>query len=132
MLEGSFFKIISSEVIPAGDDQPSAEHIRVRVELDPNHRIYAGHFPGNPVVPGVCQVQMAKEALEMVKNTKGMLVSGDNIKFLNMIVPSDHPALLIDYIVKNPGDGNLSYNATISDAGKVFMKFRGILCTKPY
>jgi 3-hydroxyacyl-[acyl-carrier-protein] dehydratase len=31
------------------------------VRLNANHFIYAAHFPENPVTPGVCITQIAKE-----------------------------------------------------------------------
>lgn len=27
-----------------------------KVELNPNHSIYTGHFPNQPIVPGVCNL----------------------------------------------------------------------------
>jgi 3-hydroxyacyl-[acyl-carrier-protein] dehydratase len=131
MLQGEFFNIISSEMLPAAAATPGAESFRVRVRLDPTHPIYSGHFPGNPVVPGVCQVQMVKETLETLKKVKGLLVGGDNIKFLKLIVPSEHPVLVIDYTVKEAVDENIGFTAVLSDESAVFMKFRGTLCTKP-
>ena len=31
----------------------------VWVEIDPTHPIFEGHFPDQPVLPGVCMVQIA-------------------------------------------------------------------------
>jgi 3-hydroxyacyl-[acyl-carrier-protein] dehydratase len=132
MLQGEFFKIISSETLPDGSSATGTLAMRTVVRLDPGHRIYHGHFPGNPVVPGVCQVQMAREVLESVMNVKGMLVSGDNIKFLNIIDPAEHPVLTIDYTIKDPVGDNLPFSAILRDDSMIFMKFKGILCTRQY
>ena len=32
--------------------------------IDRNHRIFNGHFPAVPIVPGVCMMQMMKEIME--------------------------------------------------------------------
>jgi 3-hydroxyacyl-[acyl-carrier-protein] dehydratase len=132
MLQGEFFNIISSEWLPAGAARTGVETISVRAELDPGHPIYGGHFPGNPVVPGVCQVQMVKEALETVKKVRGLLVAGDNIKFLKLIVPAEHPVLTIDFTVKPQEEEKIGFSAVISDETAVFMKFKGTLCIRPY
>ena len=132
MLQGEFFKIISSELLPDGATISGSQSISALVSLDPGHPIYGGHFPGNPVVPGVCQVQMVREALEILMDVKGMLVAADNIKFLNMIVPSEHPVVAIDYTVKPPETGNLHFSAILRDNETIFMKFKGTLCIKPY
>ena len=42
----------------------SNEIINAQLQLNPAHRVFEGHFPGQPVVPGVCMVQMIKEILE--------------------------------------------------------------------
>ena len=34
------------------------------IELNPQHFIYKAHFPGEPITPGVCIMQIAKELLE--------------------------------------------------------------------
>ena len=40
------------------DNYLSAEdRLAFRVRLDAAHPVYAGHFPGNPVLPGVCTLQ---------------------------------------------------------------------------
>ena len=35
-----------------------------RITLNPAHPIFAGHFPGNPITPGVCMLQIIKELTE--------------------------------------------------------------------
>ena len=34
------------------------------IELNPQHFIYKAHFPTEPITPGVCIVQIAKELLD--------------------------------------------------------------------
>ena len=34
------------------------------LQLDASHVIYQAHFPGEPITPGVCIIQIAKELLE--------------------------------------------------------------------
>lgn len=40
------------------------ESILSIVSVDAGHKIFEGHFPGQPVLPGVCQIQLIKELLE--------------------------------------------------------------------
>jgi len=130
MLQKDFYTILSSEFLPVENQTiPGTESFRIRVHLDPGHRIYQGHFPGSPVVPGVCQIQMVKEGLENMKQVYGMLTVADNVKFLNMIIPSEHPDLTIEYTVKPPSDPDICFSAIIRDGETVFLKFNGTLCT---
>jgi 3-hydroxyacyl-[acyl-carrier-protein] dehydratase len=131
MLEGDFFHILSRQGPDADPSVPGTRNLKVTVRLNPAHRIFEGHFPGNPVVPGVCQIQMAREALESSLGRKGALTWGDQVKYLSLIVPQQHPVLDINYKIREPEPGHLDYSAVISEHETVFFKFRGILCIKP-
>ena len=52
-----------------------------------SHRIFEGHFPGVPVVPGVCMMQMVKEILEFRLKRKFLIRTADQVKFLAVINP---------------------------------------------
>lgn len=62
---------------------------RCRVRMNPAHRIFAGHFPGNPVVPGACLLQMALEILEKHLGRKLFLQKAPDIKFKVSVKPED-------------------------------------------
>ena len=51
----SLYKVIS-------DTRSETGHV-FSIELDPEHFIYKAHFPGEPITPGVCIMQIAKELL---------------------------------------------------------------------
>ena len=53
MLLENFYKIIH---IKEREDGKQA----IEIELNPGHVLYQGHFPGQPVVPGVCTLQIIK------------------------------------------------------------------------
>lgn len=57
--------------------------------LNPESVIYQAHFPGDPITPGVCIVQMGKEILEDATGMKMEIVSVKNVKFLSIISPDD-------------------------------------------
>lgn len=89
-----------------------------------DHEVFAGHFPGQPVVPGACLLQLVKEVLEETLATNLQLKKAGQLKFINMIVPGDNHLVL-----------NLSYklieNSVFSVTGKltnsevVCFKFQG-------
>lgn len=57
--------------------------------LNPESVIYQAHFPGEPITPGVCIVQMGKEILEDATGMKMEITSVKNVKFLSIISPDD-------------------------------------------
>jgi 3-hydroxyacyl-[acyl-carrier-protein] dehydratase len=95
-------------------------------KLDPAHPIFKGHFPDNPIVPGVCQVQMITESLQSVTGKKIYLKEADNIKFLSMINPVETETLIIDLALKLLPDHMFSVQATLSAKDQVYFKFKGI------
>ena len=70
MLEGFLYKVISKE-----------EGCAV-VRMLPESPIYAAHFPGFPVTPGVTLVQIALDLMEKP------LLSAKDIKFVVPVIPS--------------------------------------------
>ena len=54
------------------------------IRLLPESPVYKGHFPGYPITPGVCLVEIA---LELMGNVQ--LVGAKNIKFTSPIIPAE-------------------------------------------
>ncbi len=68
---------------------------RFVLALNPSCFIYQAHFPGEPITPGVCIVQMGKELLEELleehlQKKVGLEISKvKNVKFLSVISPNE-------------------------------------------
>jgi 3-hydroxyacyl-[acyl-carrier-protein] dehydratase len=84
-LKDNFFIIQSAEI--------DAHKIIAYLQLMQAHTIYQGHFPGQPVVPGVCMLQMIKEIIEMQTGNNIQLINAADIKFLQVINPLENPLL---------------------------------------
>jgi 3-hydroxyacyl-[acyl-carrier-protein] dehydratase len=122
MLAGPFYNVYAFS-----DEQPAEGQFSVTagISLDPGHAIYQGHFPGNPVVPGVCQIQMVKELVEMTVDLALKLVESDTVKFLSMIVPQQNPQLQCNLLIKKISDRHYTATASIGSGETVFLKFKG-------
>lgn len=57
------------------------------VRLLPECPVYGAHFPGNPVTPGVCVIDIATELLELHAGCRFGLVAVTNAKYLELINP---------------------------------------------
>jgi 3-hydroxyacyl-[acyl-carrier-protein] dehydratase len=71
------------------------------IRLFPGHIVYAGHFPGHPVTPGVIQLQIVHELLERHFGKRMRLITVDNCKFLKIVNPDEQRQIQIsiDYVV---------------------------------
>lgn len=63
--------------------------------LNKDHDIFKGHFPGNPVTPGVCMMQIVKELTEEFIGRKLFLKTASNVKFMAIINPFETPELMM-------------------------------------
>ena len=99
--------------------------ITLQIELNSGHPIFRGHFPGNPVLPGVCTVQIIKEVLENQLKRNLNLKKAGTIKYLSFINPEMNRLISIDLQVKEGEDGKLICNASVFHEATVFCIFRG-------
>ncbi|WP_438710411.1 3-hydroxyacyl-ACP dehydratase [Aquimarina muelleri] len=67
----------------------------VTITINKNHKIFKGHFPGNPVTPGVCMIQIIKELVEGIVEEELFMESSSNIKFMAIINPEKNPDLVL-------------------------------------
>ena len=84
-----------------------ADDLGATVRLLPESAVYAGHFPGYPITPGVCLVQIALELIAEMAGQAGhdeknemagqaghddkavRLVAAKNIKFTSPVFPAE-------------------------------------------
>lgn len=60
-----------------------------QVKFNPDCLIYQSHFPGNPITPGVCLIQMASEILELEYHHTYDLSLLKSIKFKKIVRPGE-------------------------------------------
>lgn len=73
------------------DTDTAANAIRIALEAD--NCIYKAHFPGQPITPGVCIIQIATELFSCLMDCKLELIEVVNAKFLAVINPLETPAV---------------------------------------
>ena len=71
----------------------------VRVELLPSHPIYAGHFPEQPVVPGVCTLTIIKECIEKVLGRSTSYASIKECKYMSALIPDENLYITISITI---------------------------------
>ena len=106
-------------------------HYAFRVRLDASHPVYRGHFPGHPVLPGVCTLQLVRECLNRGTGRRFRYAAIRECKFLGMVVPQADELLEIDIRVGDDTPEGTRLSCTITNHGKTVLKLRGTVCEMP-
>lgn len=107
MLLKNFYKIISLE-------NTADSKYKAVILINEEHDVFKGHFPGNPIMPGVCMMQIIKELTEQITGSSLFMQSLSNVKFMALINPFQTPELLLELDVTTTEDNlikvkNVSY-----------------------
>lgn len=97
----NLYHIVSKDVVDVS--------IRYNIHLDAGHFIYQAHFPDEPITPGVCIIQIAKELLEEHLGIGLEIQKVKNVKFLNVISPLATPNVTYVFEKIMPDDSEKTY-----------------------
>ena len=98
--------------------------IKALLSIDQNHDIFKGHFPGNPVTPGVTQLEIIRQILSECTQKDLMLKEAKDLKFLAPIVPPHTDNIEVTLIYREE-EGRISVRCILSRHEQVFTKIRG-------
>ncbi|MGB5556167.1 MAG: 3-hydroxyacyl-ACP dehydratase [Flavobacteriaceae bacterium] len=73
--------------------EPTGQQVAAIVILNKDHEVFEGHFPGNPILPGVCSIQIIKELTEKALHKELFLSMVSNVKFMAIINPEKNKTL---------------------------------------
>jgi len=104
--------------------------IKAELVINANHKIFEGHFPGHPVVPGVCMMQMVKEIIEKVIGEKTNLVRAGEMKFLAIIDPKENNMIRATLKYNIEENGNMAVSATFFKESLIHFKFKGLFASQ--
>ncbi|CAD0006219.1 3-hydroxyacyl-ACP dehydratase [Flavobacterium cheongpyeongense] len=89
MVLKDFYKILSEE--KTGDSK-----YNFTILVNEKHEVFKGHFPGNPIMPGVCMIQIIKELTETITKANLVIQTLANVKFMALINPEVTPELRLE------------------------------------
>ena len=118
ILSGDFFTV-SNLVHESGS-------INAVLEINTQHNIFQGHFPGQPVVPGVCMLQMVKEVLETAFAKPTRVSGADNLKFLTILDPTVQQKVSIEIKYQNEEAEKIKLSASLRDDSRTYFKMSGV------
>jgi 3-hydroxyacyl-[acyl-carrier-protein] dehydratase len=117
MLKNNFFSIAALHI--------ESDVIKATLELNEKHKIFDGHFPGQPVVPGVCMMQMIKEVTETALGKKLRLTKAAEFKFLKIIDPNDTKVIKMQLTYNTEEAGETNFVASLFNDSSTYFKIKG-------
>ena len=73
--------------------------------INDKHDVFKGHFPDNPIMPGVCMIQIIKELSETITKSSLLMQTLSNVKFMALINPEVTPELRLELDITTTEDG---------------------------
>lgn len=113
----NFYKITDKRQIEGG--------FEVNIRFNPEHLIYKAHFPGNPITPGVCILQICQELMMAHYRKPLRMVLAKNVKFLNVLRPSEHPEVGCR-IECSERENDIAASIVLADRDTVFTKISAV------
>ena len=118
MLLNNFFTI--------SDIETTGFEIKAGLVINAGHKIFEGHFPNQPVMPGVCMMQIVKEIVEKVLEKKTNLIKANEMKFLAIIDPQVNNRIQATITYANDENGQIKVIGSLYKGELVHFKFRGL------
>ena len=111
----------------------SCESGKAIVRLDPSSPVYAAHFPGYPITPGVILIEIATELLSAGAAggsidgcADGLLELSEavNVKFVSPVIPGEET--LLTYLFAPDGEQRWKVNVLCSETlcAKMTLQYR--------
>ncbi|MDR1405862.1 MAG: beta-hydroxyacyl-ACP dehydratase [Prevotellaceae bacterium] len=100
---------------------------RATVRLNEKHPVFEGHFPGQPVVPGVFTLQLVKECLSYALEKELRFTDVQNCRFSRTIVPGAQPRLEVRGSCEQQAAEAYALNASVQAAGVTFLSLKAKL-----
>ncbi|MDR2222719.1 MAG: 3-hydroxyacyl-ACP dehydratase [Flavobacteriaceae bacterium] len=91
------------------------------ISLNAAHAVFKGHFPNNPVMPGICMIQIIKELSETVLKKELFMEQVSNVKFMTLINPEKCADLTIMFQISEQ-ENQVKVKSSIDFEGTVALK----------
>lgn len=94
--------------------------------IDPAREIFRGHFPGDPVLPGVYTVEATAQATDLILMTKPvyagktpLFLGINHVKFLKKILPGDTLEIQAEMLNERPEKAIATCRCAVYTAGEL-------------
>lgn len=97
---------------------------KVRVRLNPDCTVYAGHFPSEPVSPGVCNIEMVRQCAELIHNHTLRINSIKQCRLTTLMTPLLHPQADVNIDMQAKEEGSYRLVAAIGEGESMYLTLK--------
>ncbi len=83
--------------------QSALNEVFADIEIPLDSPWFSGHFPGDPIFPGIALLRIIQEAIEKSERKKLMVCSVSRVRFKQVIKPGDQLRLVATPVKNKPG-----------------------------
>lgn len=94
-----------------------------RIELNSDHEVYRGHFPGHPVTPGVILMKIVHELAQEIVGKNLKLIKVGPTKFLKVVDPEKLEVVNLELKTSEDAPNILLYASGFLNT-KLFINFQ--------
>ena len=84
-------------------NQSDLNEISADIQVQPDSPWFRGHFPGEPILPGIAQLGMVFDAITKSCNQDLKISSVHRVRFKQIIRPDDHLKIIVRPLEKKAG-----------------------------
>lgn len=96
------------------------------IRLNPECQVYRGHFPEQPVSPGVCNIQMLKELAEQTVGRRLFMSNLNLCRLTTLVTPQEHPTMTAT-LVLDEKEGTYKLRATLGNGEETYLEMKAEL-----
>ena len=101
------------------------DEMLARAETEPSSPWFSGHFPGEPILPGIAQIAMVRETIQRAEDRQLCIAGVKRVRFKQVIQPNDEISIRV-----RPGDRDEdTYSFQVTLDGEIACS--GILIAAP-
>ena len=108
------------------DSRPENGAIVFDIDINPDCRVYQGHFPEEPICPGVCNIQMIKECAETICGKELRLLNLSQCRLTSLMKPDLHGKVNVRMEISREALP-YKFKASLYAGETVFMEMKGEL-----
>ncbi len=99
------------------------------ISLRSDSAVYQGHFPGQPVSPGVCNIQLIKECAEQVAGKPLLMNNLQQCRLTTLVTPLEHPEVEVRLFLEEK-DSGYKLKATLGKGENIYLDMKAELITQ--